>query len=256
LVYKYLCGINKWMFINKKMQDTLKRFLSLFIWMIWYCIVIPLTLLVLFLSLIIPRKAYDPMLKIYCFIVVCSAWMIPIVKNHIKGKMPFPVIYVANHVSFFDLFICGCLLPGSPRGIQLKEHFKIPFYGWVISRFGEIPMDTTNNQSIKRSFMNAIDILKRRERNLLIMPEGERTKTGKVGTFKSGAFYLSRKANLPIVPVIFKGLFERNNRNSFVINPGIFYCIIMPPVYPGQYETDSEFAEHVKKLIVDELEKS
>ena len=59
------------------------------------------------------------------------------------------------------------------------------------------------------------------------MPEGHRTKNGKINTFRSGAFYLSRISGVPVVPVLYKGLYERNNRNSLMINPGSFEVIII-----------------------------
>jgi len=168
--------------------------------------------------------------------------------------MPYPVIYAANHVSFFDLFISGAVLPGDPRGLESVEHFKKPFYGWFLKRFDEIPIDLGNRKSIINSFTRIIEVLTNKERNILIMPEGHRTHDGKVGDFKTGAFYLSRKSNIPVVPVVYKGLFERANK-SIYLKPGKFDVIILPPVYPQNFSTDDDMAIHVNSLINEELNK-
>ena len=153
----------------------------------------------------------------------------------------------------FDLFISGKVLPGNPRGFELKEHFSKPIYGWFITHFDQIPIDIGNRKSIRESFEKAKNILINKIRNILLMPEGTRTKNGEIRAFKSGAFYLSKKSGIPIVPVLYKGLYNRNNRNSLLIIPGTFDVIIMPPVYPDKFSSDDQMAKYVRDLMVKKL---
>ena len=229
---------------------------SLILWLIWWTIAIVIITLVVIVSVFLPKKSYNILAKILCQIFTYCVFIFPKHKGIKPKELQYPVIYVANHVSFFDLFISNSVLSGNPRGLELKEHFSKPVYGWFITRFGQIPIDIGNRSSIRESFTDAANILKDKVRNIFIMPEGSRTKNGKIGVFKSGAFYLSRKSGVPIVPVVYKGLYNINNRNSIIITPGTFDVIIMNPVYPDKFSTDDEMGKYVRDLMSKKLEET
>lgn len=191
----------------------------------------------------------------FCTLIIRSMLLSPevIYVNRIKTNI-FPVIFVANHVSIFDIFLSGSLLPGFPRGYEVANHFRKPFYGWFISFFGQIPLDPKNKASVMRSILKGEYILKKKERNLFFMPEGTRTRTGVLGKFNNGAFLLSKSSGIPIVPVIFKGLFDRNNANSFLINPGKVSVIIGEPVFPEDFSNKEDMCGFVYKYIENKLE--
>jgi 1-acyl-sn-glycerol-3-phosphate acyltransferase len=228
--------------------------LSLFIWLFWWMNAFVSIILLIVISLFIPKKFYNFFVRITCTILTYSAFLFPKVKGLKRSDLPYPVIYSANHTSFFDLFICGATLPGNPRGIELKEHFTKPIYGWFISRFGQIPIEIGKRASVKESFYHAIDILKNRVRNILLMPEGHRTQDGSLREFRSGAFYLSIKSGAPVVPVVFKRLYDRNNKNSILIRPRSFDVVIMEPVYPDKFANDHEMASFVRNLMIKEIQ--
>lgn len=235
------------------MIKFLKYILSIIIWInFWITAIIVISLLII-VSFFVPKKFYNPLVKLVCIIITRSIFLFPKIENK-NIDIPFPVIYVANHVSFFDLFICGTVLPGYPRGIELKEHFQKPIYGWFIKRFGQIPIDIKSKASIKHSFEEAEKILYNKVRNILIMPEGTRTRDGKIGNFKYGAFFLARKSNIPIVPVLFKNLYKRNNPTSLIINPGRIDVEIMEPVYPDKFDSDEEIGRYVRDIMIKRLE--
>ncbi len=231
-----------------------KIIISIPLWILWWLNAAILIVLLITVSLVIPNKYYDLPVHIVCRLLSYSVLLFPRLRGYEVEKLPYPVIFVPNHVSFFDLFISGTVLPGNPRGLELKEHFNKPIYGWFIARFGEIPIDPKSARSIKESFERAAEILHSKRRNILVMPEGTRTRDGKVKKFKSGAFYLARRANVPVVPVVYKNLYTRNNVNSLIINPGIVDTVLLPPVYPSEFETDDQMALHVQSLIENELE--
>jgi len=112
-----------------------------------------------------------------------------------------------------------------------------------------IPIDPGKKTSVLRSLNTASEKLLNKERSILIMPEGMRTLTGELGEFKNGAFYLSRKYNIPIVPVVSKNLFEINNRKSILIRPGICEIYLMDAVYPENFKSDADLSNYVKNII-------
>jgi 1-acyl-sn-glycerol-3-phosphate acyltransferase len=227
---------------------------SLPLWIsFWLSSTVTITLLIV-ISLLVPKKRHNRLVKIACMIMMYSVFLFPKIKGVKKSDVPYPVIYVANHVSFFDLFISGSTLPGHPRGVEIKSHFSMPIYGWFITLFGEIPIDPSSKTSIKKSFQEAENILKNGIRSILFMPEGHRTRSGKIEKFRYGAFYLSRISRTPVVPVVYRGLFERNNALSLKIRPGSFDVIIMDPVYPEQFGSDEEMSDHVHRLMTSKTE--
>jgi 1-acyl-sn-glycerol-3-phosphate acyltransferase len=227
---------------------------SLLLWVIfWLSATVTISIFII-VSFFVPKRYYNPLVTLQCKILMYSVFLFPEHKGIDKGYVPYPAIYVANHVSFLDLFISGSVLPGNPRGVELKAHFSKPIYGWFITRFGEIPIDPTNRTSIKNSFQEAENILKNRTRSILFMPEGHRTKTGNIEKFRYGAFYLSRSSGIPIVPIVYKGLFERNNSTNILIKPGKFDVIMLDPVYPENFESDEIMSNHVRDLMIKKLE--
>ena len=218
--------------MNNILNENLCYLRSILHWIFWWIISTLNIVMLIIISYITPKVSWNFFVRISCKIMMYSALLFPIVKGYDKKKIPFPVIFVANHVSFFDLFISGSVLPGYPRGIELYSHFLTPIYGWFITRFGQISLEVGNKSSLKKALLLGLNILKNKERNIYIAPEGTRTKDGKIGIFRNGAFYLSKKSKTPIVPIVYKGLFKRNNKNSYLINPGFFEVIFLPPVFP------------------------
>lgn len=223
---------------------------SVFLWIYWWILAITLISLVIIISFIVSKKFHQNLVSFLCKTLTYALFKPRLIYK--TKNISFPVIYVANHVSFFDLFICGAVLPDQPRGLELSEHFKKPFYGWFLTRFGQIPISIGNRRSLIESFNKIIDKLKNKERSILVMPEGHRTRDGKVGEFKSGAFFLSRKSGVPVVPVVFKGLYEKAKK-GFIIKPGKFDVIIMDPVFPDSFDSDDKMAKKVKEIISNEL---
>ena len=222
---------------------------SLILWFLFWLTAFVSIVLALLISLILPRRFWNGMVRGVCRLLSTIVLLFPKVTS-VPENVPFPCVYVANHVSFFDLFLCGCTLPGYPRGMELKSHFTKPIYGWFVSRFGELPIDKGSPSKLRRSFMQAADILKRGERSILIMPEGTRTRTGELGRFGGGAFFLARTANVPIVPVIFDNLFEHNNAKSLIIKSGRIRMRILDPIYPADFETEQALGEFTRETMM------
>ena len=47
---------------------------------------------------------------------------------------------VSNHVNLFDPFVLYSVVPQFIRGLELESHFRIPVYGWLMKRFGNVPV--------------------------------------------------------------------------------------------------------------------
>jgi len=128
-------------------------------------------------------------------------------------------IFVSNHVNLFDPFVLYCAVPQFLRGWELESHFKIPVYGWMMKRFGNIPVaDQRGTAGIRRLVQQTRRALENGV-SLAVFPEGGRTQTGRVQPFQTGIFRLVRDLKFPIVPVSIVGSFEFNRKESYWLRP-------------------------------------
>jgi len=127
--------------------------------------------------------------------------------------------FVSNHVNLFDPFVLYGTVPQFIRGLELESHFRIPAYGWMMKRFGNVPVpDTTKPSELKRMWRLARAAVDRGV-SLVVFPEGRRTLDGRVGKFLDGGFRMAQRFGTPIVPVSIVGSFEFNRKTSWILRP-------------------------------------
>jgi 1-acyl-sn-glycerol-3-phosphate acyltransferase len=127
-------------------------------------------------------------------------------------------VYMANHLSLFDIPVLLATLPGETRFLAKQSLFRIPIFGWAMRAGGFVPVDRENRSNARESFAAAIERLAEGI-SVLIFPEEERSLDGRLLPFQRGGFLLALKSGLPIVPVGIEGTFEVQHRRSFVIRP-------------------------------------
>lgn len=129
-------------------------------------------------------------------------------------------IFISNHVNIFDPFVAYSAIPQFFRGFELESHFKIPIYGWMMGRFGNIPVpDVPSRESL--------EIMTQRSKkaldsgiSLIAFAEGSRTRDGHVQPFKKGIFNLAQKFGIPIVPVSIVGAYQFFQTGNWMLFPG------------------------------------
>jgi 1-acyl-sn-glycerol-3-phosphate acyltransferase len=107
---------------------------------------------------------------------------------------------VSNHQSFTDTAIIS-MLPWEMKWLAKSSLFWIPFIGWAMWLAGDIKVHRGNRDSAKDAMKQCKEWLTRGA-NVMIFPEGTRSKTGVMGEFKEGAFRLAIETkSTAIVPV-------------------------------------------------------
>lgn len=161
-----------------------------------------------------------------------------------------PCIIAPNHQSFFDgLFVASYLRTRQIRKTYFyakEKHVRQPWLKFLANRNNIIIMDLNND--LKTSIQKMAEVLKR-NKNLIIFPEGTRTKNGQLGQFKKTFAILSRELNIPVVPVSIQGAFEALPKGSIFPRPFKKVDIeFLQPVYPKNDTYDS-LAVRVKEQI-------
>lgn len=109
------------------------------------------------------------------------------------------IVLAPNHISDLDpVFVLGMILDFSRyRILAKKELFKNPFIGWFLGCLGAVPIDRGkgDTETIDRVIAEC-----KRGTKVLVFPEGTRSKDGRLGKMKSGAFVIAAKAGADILP--------------------------------------------------------
>jgi len=153
------------------------------------------------------------------------------VENIPKGK---PAIYVANHCSHLDIGVLCRVAPVNLHFIGKKELAWIPIVGWYMYIAGHIFIDRSDRRKAVTS-LKAAALKINHGKNVIMFPEGTRSKTGELAPFKSGAFHLAIDAGVNIIPIHVTGTHEIWPATSNKITPGELKVQIGQPIDTSNY---------------------
>jgi len=163
--------------------------------------------------------------------------------------------FMVNHVNLFDPFLLYCAIPQFVRGWELESHFKIPGYGLLMKRFGNVPVpDIRRPSDLKRMWRltkEAVD----GGTSLIIFPEGKRTRDGSVSEFEEGGFRLAQQLGVPIVPITLVGSFQHFRTGGWLLHPGTVTVILHDTIDTAGMKKEDvpELRERVRKIISEPL---
>jgi 1-acyl-sn-glycerol-3-phosphate acyltransferase len=127
--------------------------------------------------------------------------------------------FMVNHVNLFDPFILYCAIPQLVRGWELESHFKIPAYGWLMKRFGNVPVPDVRRPSDIKRMWRLTQAAINNGTSLIIFPEAKRTRGGRINEFQDGGFRLAQQLGIPIVPVSLVGSFQHHRTGHWMLWP-------------------------------------
>ncbi len=175
-----------------------------------------------------------------------------------KGKKNFtdePYIIVANHRSALDgLIITAKLNNRMTRNtffFAKEKHWRTRFARFMAGKNNVIVMDI--NKNLKESLQQMSYVL-RQGKNVIIFPEGTRSKSKELKQFKETFAILSKELNIPILPVVIKG------SEKAVLHPVKFPRLFtrirvefLEPIYPQPDESIEELRNRAEEAIKSKL---
>ncbi len=182
-------------------------------------------------------------------------------KLKVYGLENFPknngLVVVANHQSAADILILLAGLPQSFRFIIKQELFKVPIFGWYLRKAGYLSIDRDSARSAIKTLNQAKDLIKQGE-NILIFPEGTRSKDGKVGEFKRGSLMLAFISHAPILPITIDGSYNIMQKGGFILNYTTVNLTISPAIQsevPENHkrEDQEKVLNEVREQIISKL---
>jgi len=159
-------------------------------------------------------------------------------------------IFMSNHQSLLDPPLLMGAIPVPAVYIAKKELKRAPFIGWAMMAAGMIFIDRGNSEKAAISLTKAAEQIAS-GKNVVIFPEGTRTKDGRIGKFKKGGFALAIKAGVPIVPVATLGCWEVLPRGTLRGRPGKVSVMFGRAVHPKDYPSREALMIEVETQIRD-----
>jgi len=136
------------------------------------------------------------LLKIFFRVDVIGAGNIPL-----EGG----ALIVANHVSYADALLIGCVSPRLVRFLMYAPLYRNRFLQPVCRVFGTIPLPQDSPRDAVTALRNARKALAAGD-VVGVFPEGQITRTGQAGKFEHGVEVLLKGAGVPVIPIYLDGL--------------------------------------------------
>jgi len=182
-----------------------------------------------------------------------NGWLTPMFVR-VKGRENIDknqsYIIAANHQSQYDIFLLYGWLGIDFKWVMKQELRKVPFIGISCEKIGHIFI----NRSDRKAAVASINAAKKKIVNgtsVIFFPEGTRSRTGKLGNFKKGAFKMAVDLELPILPVSIIGTRDILPPDTADIFPGNVTMIIHKPVSVKGYSENNlqELSDKIKNII-------
>ena len=179
------------------------------------------------------------------------------------AKVSGPALLISNHITDVDAGLILSALPWRWRarlaiamqGELLREWryppATLPWYMRVKSRVAYVLSAALFNvfsiprqSGFRQSFAYAGEAVDQGW-SILIFPEGTETQDGSIQPFKAGIGLLASELNVPVVPIMLRGLFELKQRRELFPRPGTVSVTFGDPI---SFSSEVKAAEITREL--------
>jgi 1-acyl-sn-glycerol-3-phosphate acyltransferase len=189
-------------------------------WLLCASFFFPVAAFLVLLGIFIDPQKNDGAQRIFCRITMKLAGAKLVVRRAPGFDPGRTCFFLVNHVNLFDPFVLYATIPQFFRGLELESHFRIPVYGWMMKRFGNVPVPDNNRPSDLKRMWRLTGAALDSGISLVVFPEGQRTLDGRLGPFKEGVFRMALHFGTPIVPVSMVGAFKFHTKTNWLLRPG------------------------------------
>jgi 1-acyl-sn-glycerol-3-phosphate acyltransferase len=236
--------------------------LSVFIWvwgLLMQFVMFPIAFAIWLLTVLFDKKLVI-LHQFSCFWASHHIWVNPFWKMEVAGreniKWGETYVLVSNHQSMLDILLLYNLFRHF-KWVSKAENFKIPMAGWNMGLNRYIKLKRGDRKSIVQMVRDSIDALQKGN-SILIFPEGTRSRTGELQSFKDGAFVIAHKAQKPVVPMVLDGTAKALHKKGFIFRGNQKLTVKVLEAIPYERFKDmtiKETSDMILGIIAGELEK-
>ncbi|MEG0283601.1 MAG: 1-acylglycerol-3-phosphate O-acyltransferase [Erysipelotrichales bacterium] len=135
-------------------------------------------------------------------------------------------ILLSNHQDNLDIFLLIKALDKPIRFVAKKELFKIPLFQNYMKLSHSYLLDREDPRQGLKVLKNVIKDVNNDNKNVVIFPEGTRSKASLMSSFNTGLFNVIRKSKKPIIPVYINNSFSNKNK---------IFIVFGNPIYPSSF---------------------
>ncbi|MEM8562602.1 MAG: HAD-IB family hydrolase [Pseudomonadota bacterium] len=154
-------------------------------------------------------------------------------RHHLRDHQPS--VFVFNHQSLLDTIVLAHLLRRDIVPFCKKEMASNLLIGPLLRQAETVFVDREQSNQVE-VLQKSLRILNS-GRSLVIAPEGTRSVLGDIQPFKHGAFFLARKARVPIVPIVLHNVKDALPKGALLIRPATVRVTVLPPILPDQIKS-------------------
>ena len=176
--------------------------------------------------------------------------------SEFEEELPeIPSIYIANHLSQLDIAAVVGSIPKGLFFVAKKELSYVPLLAQYMQVMGMIFVDRGNRENAIKSMEEAAEKVSN-GKNLVTFPEGTRSTSGQLLSFKKGSFIIAQKRNIPIVPMAIFGADKALKKGSFWVKPHPIHVHVGKAITAKEYQgmTHTALAEYCRNKIQGYLE--
>ncbi|MGN1383368.1 MAG: lysophospholipid acyltransferase family protein [Eubacterium sp.] len=163
-------------------------------------------------------------------------------------------LVIANHQGYADILSLLIAMDERQIGFIAKDSLeKVPMLGRWIRNIGGLFLKRGNPREAMKSLQEGANRLKQGY-NLVIFPEGTRSRETRMRHFKRGSFKMAFKAKVPIVPVTLEGAYHVYEETG-VYHPAELHVRIHPYVETAdldrhaQNEAENQIEETIRQAL-------
>ena len=150
-----------------------------------------------------------------------------------------PVLFVANHRSFFDILLTYSRCKRLTGYVAKKEMEKIPLLSTWMRFVYCLFLDRENPREGLKTILQAIEQIQNGI-SICIFPEGTRSRDGKMQPFKEGSLKMAAKTGCPIIPMAITNSAEIFENHLPIVRPCRVIVEYGSPIYPKELPKEQQ----------------
>ena len=144
-----------------------------------------------------------------------------------------PVLYIANHRSYFDIIITYARCPRLTGYIAKKSMRHVPLLSTWMKRLHCLFINREDTREALKTILAGIDNIKNGI-SMCIFPEGTRNKTDELLPFKEGSFKMAEKTGCAVIPIAISHSADIFENHFPLIRPASVIVEYGEPIWPKE----------------------